>query len=140
MTKKVHYFFKVDAFLFFESYNGENNSQIDNKTFIILTCIPIINFAYFIGCIHASLFYKLRYNNNKDYYIDYEIRMRSEKEHNILFLIISFLDDLASIFLSISLIILNIYFTLLLIIISLFSKFYPIKYLFGIAYSNNFIS
>ena len=103
--------------------------------------MPLINLIYLIGCLHAGLFYKLVFK--KEYpgydYIDYEIAMRSARHHNGLFGIILILDAVGAILLSLSLIVINIYLTLFLILISLPFKFYPIKYLFGIIYSNNFI-
>ena len=66
-------------------------------------------------------FYKLDCKKEYPGYndIDYEIAMRRVKSHNDLFFIILILDAAGAILLSISLIVINIYLTLFLILISL---------------------
>ena len=132
-TRKIYSILKEEGFTFMDI----NNNDIISDYFI-LVFIPFINLAYFIGCLHAGLFYKLKTKNSyKDFgydNIDYEVAMRAVKDHNFLFLILICMDGGFSILLSFTLIIMNIYVTILLILISIPFKLYPIRYIIGIEY------
>ena len=138
LTKRIYYMFKVDGFLFFDKYpNQYHKKNINFNDSLIFCVVPFVNLLYFIGCLHAILFYRLKCKNqdpNYDY-LDYDLRL-SNSDRNIFFQrSIFLLDAFCSLLLSIPLIILNIYFTIIIIIISIPFKFYPMKYLFGIHHS-----
>ena len=136
-TRKIYNIFKLEGFVFM---NDNNNDYISD--YFMLVFIPFINLVYFIGCLHSGLFYKLKTKHfYKDFVYDninYEVAMRAAKGHNLLFLILICMDGGFSILLSFTLIIINIYVTILLILISIPFKLYPIKYIIGIEYSNHF--
>ena len=136
-TRKVYNILKVEGFVFMDDNNSDNISD-----YFLLVFIPFINLVYFIGCLHSGLFYKLKtWHTYKDFgydNIDYEVAMRAAKDHNFLFFILICMDGGFSILLSFTLIIINIYVTILLILISIPFKLYPIKYIIGIEYSNHF--
>ena len=68
-------------------------------------------------------------------YLDFEQYNIGCYEHWNIFILIVGLDILTVIILSIPFIFLNIFFTVLLILISIPFKFIPLKYLFGIGFS-----
>ena len=137
LSKKIYYMFKVDGFLFFETYPKQLYEDINFNDSLIYCVVPFVNLLYFIGCLHAIFFYKLKCKNqdpNYDY-LDYEMRLTNEDKNQWFIRIIVLLDAFCSLFLSIPLIILNIYITIIIIMISIPFKFYPMKYLFGIHHS-----
>ena len=86
---------------------------------------PIFSFFLLVGSNCSDYFYILRKNKSNDnqdlYYKDEDI-----------FRISILINGLMAIILSISYIIYSFYFKLFLLVISIFTKFYPIKYYLGI--------
>ena len=136
LSKKIYYMFKVDGFLFLDKYPKQLSENINFNESLIYCVVPFVNLLYFIGCLHAIFFYKLKCKNQDPnyYYLDYGLRLSNEGKV-CFFRIIVLLDAFCSLFLSIPLLILNIYITIIIIIISIPFKFYPMKYLFGIHHS-----
>jgi len=135
ILKRLYCMFKEDSLSFF----GQDGSIINKnklKFYLIYFFIPCLNVLSFIAGLHAGLFYKLRtkreYGNFYD--LDYEHRYKGivDGHFNIFPLLIIIIDAGTAIILSILLTFIGIYFTLLLIFISLPFKFYPIIYLCGI--------
>ena len=92
--------FKIETFIFFDSYPDRLNYPANFYDHLILAMVPFINLLYLIGCLHSCLFYKMTYYKKLDYfnYVDYEINMRSVKKHNCVFEIVIILDCLGSFF------------------------------------------
>ena len=141
LKKKAYYLFKVNGFLYFNSYPGYLEHEEKFKDSLLFAIIPFVNLLYFIGCLHAILFYRMRRRNKETYYyVDYESCMTST-DKNRFYIITFFLFEVScSIFIAITLFVFNFYFTILIIIISIPFKFYPIKYLFGIHHSVYYIN
>ena len=97
-----------------------------NPTFFL---IPFVNFIYIIACISALLFYKLILKYKDDNH-EYEYRLKDK--YVCTFIIFFVLNSLFAIVLSISYILINIYFLLFLWLISFPFKLIPIKYVAGI--------
>ena len=105
---------------------------------LIFYFIPGINLLFFIAEMHVSLFYKLGLKNYKPkkynkYIKDYELRYK--KNYKTLQILVG-IDIAFSIALTFSYILLNLYFIIILTIISLPFKLYPMKYYISIAYRN----
>ena len=73
------------------------------------------------------------YNGFEDY-LDFEQYIKGGYGHLDIFILIVGLDILTVVILSIPFIFLDIFFTILLILISIPFKFIPLKYLFGIGF------
>ena len=101
----------------------------DNLFSPIFFLIPFVNFIYVIACISALLFYKLNLKYKDDNY-EYEYRLKDK--YACTFIIVFVLNSLFAIALSISYILINIYFLLFLWLILFPFKLIPIKYLDGI--------
>ena len=93
--------------------------------------IPLFSAFFFIGLVSACFFYKLKLANDKSnngYLLNYEDHL----ENNMfIFKVVVAINVAFAIMLSIPLFLLDIYFKIFLIIISIFSKNYPMKYYFG---------
>ena len=105
---------------------------------LIFYFIPGINLLFFIAEIHVSLFYKLGLKNYKPkkynkYIRNYELRYN--KNYKTLQILVG-IDIAFSIAITFSYILLNLYFIIILTIISLPFKLYPMKYYISIAYRN----
>ena len=131
LSKKMHYLFYKEGFIFFEDYfRGK----------LLFALIPLLNLILFVGGIH-KLIYKIEdiYIREMNCYWNFEGYLKSEFDrdyvnHCDIFKFFVALDVGSTIILIIPYAILNIIFTIILIIISIPFKFYPIKYLAGIAY------
>ena len=130
--KKIYHLLNVDAMIFLDNtYNFTD--------YLLFILVPYLNCLFFCWGIHA-LIYELKTNIKyyhyrvQRYYTFIQYIVGDNKHWNIVGLII-FLDVFSVIILSIPFISLDIFFTLLLLIISIPFKFYPLKYLFGIAFS-----
>ena len=119
--------------------NPYNNHQdvIFFKDCFTVFIIPGINLLYFMKEMHCAFFYKLGIKNDITGYngdihnYEYHIQRNS---FNILALFVV-INILFALVLSISYIILNTYFIIFILIISLPFKFYPLKYILGIGYA-----
>ena len=139
LKKKVYYLFKVNVLLFFYSYPGHLEHKVEFKESLFYAIVPFVNLLYFIGCLHAILFYRMKYNDENFDYNDYDGHFTS-MDKNSFFIRTFFIFEVAcSILIAITLFVLNIYFTIIIIIISIPFKFYPMKYLFGILHSVYYI-
>ena len=120
LKRRIYYKFIYDGFLFINIEDKENLKE----AFLFFLC-PIFSFFLLVGSTCSDFFYLLRKhksNDNQDlYYKDEDI-----------FRISILINGLMAIILSISYIIYSFYFKLFLLVISIFTKFYPIKYYLGI--------
>ena len=139
LKKKVYYLFKVNGLLFFDSYPGHLEHKVEFKESLFYAIVPFVNLLYFIGCLHAILFYRMRYNDENFGYIVYAEHFTSVNKSSWFLRTFVFLEALCSFLIAITLFVLNIYFTIIIIIISIPFKFYPMKYLFGILHSVYYI-
>jgi len=137
ILKRLYCMFKEDGFAFI-GQDGNIINKDNLKSHLIYFFIPCLNVLSFIAGLHAGLFYKLR--TKKEYnifyhldYVDYEHRYKGIIDgHFNIFPLLILIDAGTAIILSILLAFIGIYFTLLLIFISLPFKFYPIIYICGI--------
>ena len=112
----------------------EGNYHSDFDLYLCLFLIPGINLLFFMASMHALLFYKLSLSNkegNNRYFISYESRLKRKK---MIFKILVGIDIAFSVVLTFSYVLLNIYFIIIMLIISVPFKLYPMKYYMGIAY------
>ena len=119
LKRRIHYKLFYDGFLFI---NGESN---EFQCFFYLFLIPLCTHFLFIHLIYIDFFYDLKKSNPKDYNKYYF------KEKKI-FRISIMINKLMAIILTVTYIIYSFYFKIILLFISLFTKFYPIKYYLGI--------
>ena len=106
--------------------------------YLIYALVPYLNFLFFFGALHVFI-YRLktnvkRHSNGKEHFISFEEYIHGDNGHWDILIIIAGLDILTVLILSIPFIFLDIFFTILLILISIPFKFYPLKYLFGIGF------
>ena len=141
--KRIYQMLTIDAFEF--CVKRENILGIDYgekfEKYLLFALLPFLNMVYFIGGIHRS-FYKVETNMIFDvdeeevYLYDLENYTKGNKDgHCYTFHFIVAMNIGVVIFLTIPFFIYNIIFTILIILISIPFKFYPMKYLFGIGYS-----
>ena len=127
LKRRLYYSFHQDSQEYinpigpFAEYAGTFHS------FIFL--IPFVNLVYIIACISTLLFYKLNLKYKDDNH-EYEYRLKDKCFFT--FEIFFVLNCLFAIVLSISYILINIYFLLFLWLISFPFKLIPIKYVAGI--------
>ena len=137
LKKRTYYMIHLDTGVFFGVEQYELNKPPDFFELYIFWLIPFINLVYFIGGIHTGTFYKLttkrKYPGHE--FLNYEHYTKGIVEgHCDYFLLILAMDVLCTIFLSFCFILFNIYLTIVLLLISIPFKFYPIKCLFGLGY------
>jgi hypothetical protein len=142
LSKAIHYFLYVYGFRFFKDNDDILifEDQI-NKELIIYALIPILNLILLVGGIQKYI-YKIEdiIVREKDhiFYDDFEDHLKSNRfgdYYCYIFEIVVALDVGSTIIIMVPFAILNIILTILLIIISIPFKMYPIKYLVGIAYT-----
>ena len=128
LSKKMYLLFCHDGFLFLE----DNTQGI--KLFAL---VPLLNLILLVGGIH-TIIYKIKdiHIRESNCYWNFEGYLKGEFDHKHwnIFLLIVVLDVGATIILIIPFAMINIIFTVVLIIISIPIKFYPINYLAGITY------
>ena len=125
LHRRIYCLFLQDAF---DIINQECNFFYDVLKYFI---IPLVSAIYFIGLVSACFFYKLYLANkesNNGYISNYEGRL---KKNILIFKLVIAINVAFAIMLSIPLFLYDIYFKIFLILISLFSKNYPMKYYFG---------
>ena len=120
LKRRIYYKFIYDGFLLI---NIEDRESL--KEDLLLFLCPILSFFLLVCCTCSDFFYFLRKNKSNDnqdfYYKDEDI-----------FRISILINGLMAIILSITYIIYSFYFKIFLLVISIFTKFYPIKYYLGI--------
>ena len=115
--------------LLFQERN-KSDEQIFDKMFCFFI-IPLFSFIYFVGTVSGLLFYKLKVANKKldgSYIENYEVHLTPS---SFTFLVIIMMNAGLAIMLSFSFFMLDIYFKIILILISLFWK-YPLYYYLGL--------
>lgn len=121
-------------------YNQRQSNQNDNDAdinfnkdlkMIIFLLIPGFNLIFFIGLIQHSFLgvLSIKYNNNEEKFYTYE---ELYKNHIDLVEIINILSVFT---LGITLLIIDIYFILLILLLSIPFKFYPIRYIWGVIHA-----
>ena len=143
--KRIHYIFSVDAHIFFkypkdgvDNYNYQPKFK-DNLLFAI---IPLVNLIFFAGGIHTAIYKldtKIEFNGYKndayDDFLNLEQFTKGCEDHWDIFLPIVIMDVSATIILSIPYLFLDIVFTILIFLVSIPFKFYPVKYIYGIGFA-----
>ena len=122
LKRRIYYLLFNDGLRFIKQ-----EIDLDSKYYYF----PIINFFLFILSIHSSLFYHLC-NKRTMLKTDYQTNFQNNSE--ILFAIIFTINQLFSFLLIVPYAILNIFFTIFLLLISIPFKYYPIKYFAGLTY------
>ena len=120
----------------FTYINGSADEEYNFKENIIFLC-PIIGFMYFAALFSIAFFYKLKVkdkNVNEEYYGIYEDEIKDSENNFCKFETIVGLNIGLTFVLSFTFLILDIYFKILFILISLIFKGYPFKFYFGILY------
>ena len=143
--KRIHYIFSVDAYIFIKYPKDGANYQF--KENLLFAIIPLVNLIYFAAGIHIPIYkldtkikykYCLKvgddYNYDNDYY-NLEQYTMGGKDHLPSFILIVIMDVSATIILSIPYLFLDIAFTILIFLISIPFKFYPVKYIYGIGFA-----
>ena len=126
--------FFVNGF-FYKDYSQLNEySKKEFKKFIILDLIPLTKWFMLVSLFWSILFAKLllkdkKWKKQKDYYTTYDIYILNEKYTELLFFIIMITFGFP---LSICYTIITMYFNILILLVSLFTKFYPLKYSVGV--------
>ena len=140
-SKRIHYIFYVDALVFFKyPKDGVNDYhyQPKFKEHLLLALTPVLNLIFFMGGIHTAIYKldtKMVFEDNKDDYLNFEQYIKGCGNRRDFFILIVALDIGATIILAtIPFLILDIISTILIVIISIPFKFYPLKYLFGIGF------
>lgn len=117
LKRRLYYKLFYDGFLFI---NLEDSDEL--KIYFVLFLLPICTFFLFICIIFMDFFYKLR-KNKFEYYDNLE---------NTIFWISRMINGLMAFMLSITYMVHSFYFKIFLLVISIFTKNYPIKYYLGI--------
>ena len=133
---KINYLLLVKGFILLKGLDQLNEEQRNQfRASLIMASIPFFGFIKTYVLIFDSLFFGLllkdkKYKNNFDENagIAYEEYLCDNYHESIIVLIII----ATGVLLSICFILYDFYFKLVLLIISLFSKFYPFKYIMGI--------
>ena len=136
LNRKVYCFFFQDGLRLINPIGVENDYKPKFENLLTYFFIPGWNLLWFMAEMHIALFYKLSLKNyhpkkSTIYLPNYEDR------YNKIYLTLQILvviDIAFSIILTVSYILLNLYFIITLTIISLPFKLYPMKYYMGIAY------
>ena len=134
LSRKFHCFFLQDGLLLINP-DAKGVHHPDFQKSLILFLIPGINLLLFIGTMHIQLFYAISLSNEEDhngYIKNYEFRCKDNNE--MIFQILVGIDFAFSIVLTLPYVLLNIYFIIIMLIISIPFKLYPMKYYMGIAY------
>ena len=122
------------GFIYFKGLDAVNEFDRNNFYFALkLIFIPFIGIGFFIGIMDVGFFYKMKLKDKKwrfklspvRYYYIYLENNYSYKLIIIISILIGFMN-------SVCYFLYDIYFKLLLVFISLFSNFYPLKYYIGI--------
>ena len=136
IRRKIYCAFFQDGLRLINPTHIENDYPQSFRGALFYFLIPGYNLLFFIETIHIAFFYKLGIKNyelkkNNGYITDYENRINNN--YTILQIVVVF-DVGLSILLTFSFILLNIYFIIFMLIISLPFKLIPMKYYMGIAY------
>lgn len=111
-------------------YRDENFYKETFNSIFMFYFVPLSTFLYFVSTVHAAFYYKMQSKKEDDNCI-YENRIKGSN----FFIIIFILDALQSIILGVPFLILDYYFKIVLLLISIPWKFYPIKAFIGFCYS-----
>ena len=136
VRRKIYCFFFMDGLRLIAPLSEKDYPPNFDET-LKFFLIPGINLLFFMATMHTSLFYKLsvkNYKNKKNdngYLLNYELRYN--KCYTTLQILVG-IDIAFSIILTLSYVLLNLYFIVIILIISIPFKFYPMKYYMGIAY------
>ena len=125
LKRRLYYSFHEESQVFILPIGFWKNYDRTLNDVLIFYLIPFLNSVYTIACISALLFYKMYL---EDYYC-YENRL---KKSCFIFELFFVINSLFAIVLSISYIIINFYFLLIMWIISFPFKLIPIKFWAGI--------
>ena len=124
LKRRLYYSFYQDSQIFISPRGFWKSYDTTLNDVILVYLIPFLNLVFTIACISALLFYKM----HLDGHYCYENRIKTGCVFELFFVI----NALFAIVLSISYILLNFYFLLIMWIISLPFKLIPIKFWAGI--------
>ena len=135
LRRTIYYLFYKDGIrLIAPIGNDKDNYKEDIYNNYLYFFIPGLNLFGFISTIHYAFYYDLALSNEpstngfiRKYYDRYY------DNHNIIYILFR-IDDAFSFILTLPFIILNMQFIIILLIISIPFKFYPMKYYIGLAY------
>ena len=126
LKRKLYYLFLYNGFSFFKGLDAVDElKKYDFYMLFILSLIPIFELFLSIFAISGFLCLVLQLKNDSK---NYGERFKENFCYNLIIIILLII----SIFLSIIYFIYGIYFKIILLISSLFFKFYPYKYYLGI--------
>ena len=132
LSRKFYCFFFQDGLALI---NQDYDPDYFHKS-LFYFLIPGINLLFFMATMHIQLFYKLSLKNDENYegYLrNYEDRYN--KNYTTLQILVG-IDIAFSVVLAFSYVLLNIYFIIIMLIISIPFKLFPMKYYIGIAYGS----
>jgi len=133
LSRRIYCLFFQDGYNYLnEDYNAYD---VDSYYYMLkLMLIPFISIIIFIFDNSACLFFKLNYINFESYSEQEQIIQYQDhlKENNLLIIII--INFAFAALLSIPFFIYSLYFKIFLFIISIFSKWHPMKYYIGLIY------
>ena len=135
LRSRMYYLLTDEAMIFL----NDNAKKDKFKDYLIYALFPYLNSLVFFGGLHIYI-YKWKTNvktigyNGKEDFLRFEDYLKGDELHLNIFILIAGFDIFTVIFLSIPFLFLDIFFTILLILISIPFKFYPLKYLFGIGF------
>lgn len=134
LPMRLYCMFRQDGFQFIDPIGNQHREYNRYKEILILFCIPVLNFLYFCAFIFSSLFYKLSVKNcefKEDGYLKkYEAKLKEQRYFDLIIII----NGAMCIILAISFSLIFNFFILLLLIISIPFKQYPMKYFCGVLF------
>ena len=134
LSRKFYCFFFQDGLRLINPIAPDHDYPQDYDQSLTYFLIPGLNLLFFMATMHTELFYKLSLSNDlghNGYLRNYEDRYKNN--YTTLQILVG-IDIAFSLVLTFCYLLLNIYFIIILLIISIPFKFYPMKYYMGIAY------
>ena len=127
--------FLENGFIYINPNEEQRAYSLKYYKALIFFSLPFISLLLLIVCIHFLFFYKLTQKNAKpdehDYVESYEEFMR---DRFYIFAMNVVFNTAFDVMITVPYVILNIYFNILLLVISLPFKNYPLNYYLGMAY------
>ena len=132
LKRRLKYLFLHDGYIYINPISKRYHNKYIKAFKYFIT--PIISFLLLSGTFQRILFERLAFKNgkiNKGKMETYEKHLSKYSRHKALII-----NDCCSIVLSIPLFVIDIYFIIFILIISIPFKFIPLKYLLGLFYAN----
>ena len=136
VKRRITCMFLQDGFRFIKPIGEEHDYPLNYSVAFKFFIIPVFSFLMFISEMQVSFFYKLKLKksevNEHGYAENYEDFIKDRYYDFITIMVV--INVAFAVMLAIPFLLLNIYFTVFLLVISLPFKNYPLKYFIGIAY------